>query len=491
MKRILGCCDSSTAIINDKGELLASGDNRFGQINFTKKEYNSFQKIEKAKFLSAGNTSIAYIDENDKLIVQGRINATKENIKFVSAGSTELACIDMDDRLWCYSDLAFKDSKVNVKLVECSDKIQYIDMDNNLKEIGSDKVIKNVKAVHRRYNKEAYIDIDDNLWINNKNTKIKTKKVAFGFDFMVILDSENFIRIQGSNNYKQFGNLPKVLNDITLTDIKATDIACGTYHFVYIDENGLECNGYNFNGQLGTINSKHKFSTHIQPLVDYSIFETYDIKTDKSGNTKTGDTKTDKSNLGTVKADKSCTAKIDRPNLGTVKIDKSGDTKTDKTKSGNVKVNIPKPQKIKDRPSIKLEYGKDFVALIDKQHNLYIKGKNSYRQFGNEVNEFTEFTKIYENVKDVDCGFGHIIVLTNDNDILTSGLNYDGQLGLSHNKNTTELTRTNKKGTEVFAGNWSSAFVGLDGLVYEAGLSASEKLNEFTLRKIQNNIYAL
>src|SRR5690606_10242116 len=82
-------------------------------------------------------------------------------------------------------------------------------------------------------------------------TSIKVKQFDAGFDYIVIIDTNNDVYVYGSNSYGQFGvpNVVQIFIKPMKIPIKAKYVACGTYHTVIIDmdDNVLACGSDNYN----------------------------------------------------------------------------------------------------------------------------------------------------------------------------------------------------------------------------------------------------
>ena len=273
----IACCANTTFVIDDKGYLRASGKNDFQQIDELSKEYNHFQKLDLCQSVSASSSSVCIIDWNNTLTVKGIYNISKPipHVKQAITNDNILVYIDTNDTLH-YVTATDIDTGLKASQIAIFMGIFYTDLDNNLFEIDlntnkSTSTDIKAKQIFSTCDNFAYIDMDDNAFVNGVNTKIKAKKIQFGFNFTVILSLSNELYFRGTNNYNQFGDLPDA-EEFTKTNIIATDIACGTYHIAFTDDNGkLHTKGYNYSGQLGVGFSSNTNDTDIQ-VIDYSNF---------------------------------------------------------------------------------------------------------------------------------------------------------------------------------------------------------------------------
>ena len=202
----LACCDDSTFYIDKNNSLQASGDNRFKQIDDTKKEYNKFIPTtkEKVQYINAKGASIAVIDVNNTLKVRGRIQKTIQNVQKASVGD-KLAYIS-DGTLYISGDTEYN-TEVQADEVDCSDSIYYTKDGNLFKYPDKDMKVK-VKFFTKKFGNLAYIDENDELYINTIKQNIKAKKIALGFKFMVLIDLDGYLWVKGLNSYSIFGVLP-------------------------------------------------------------------------------------------------------------------------------------------------------------------------------------------------------------------------------------------------------------------------------------------
>jgi alpha-tubulin suppressor-like RCC1 family protein len=93
--------------------------------------------------------------------------------------------------------------------------------------------------------------------------------------------------------------------------------------------------------------------------------------------------------------------------------------------------------------------GNSHTCVLDNQRNIYSTGYNEYGQLGlgttGNVNIFTfvsnSFLQSGESIKQISCGGYHTCVVTNNNNIYSTGYNFYGQLGLNDNINRLNFTK--------------------------------------------------
>ena len=472
---IISCCANTSFAIDKGGILKAAGENRFGQIDDTLKEYNTFQSLGTYQSICASNTTLCKIDFDNKLTVNGRFK-TKEisNVKYAITNDKVLVWIDNKDTLHYKTSDKEEHTSFTASDVVLDDDLIWIDLDNNVNRLYFKlQKVKDLgykaKKLFYKYKNYAYIDMEGIANINGECTGIKAKKIQFGFDFTVLLSADNEIWYSGSNNYNQIPDFKstKILKN---TKIKAKDIACGSYHIAYINEDNILClSGYNYNGQLGKKFSESFNETDI--IVNLNIAEDFEVPEAPE----------------VIKTRVTKSSKIQETSTNDIYelLKKQSSTKIDYTKTleeilDKIKnISTKEPKKTEER-EVKISVGRDFSALIDKEHNLYLKGKNTYGQLDKDLDDFT---KQDIKAKDVSCGFGHILLIDLDDNLWVRGMNYYGQLGLNNNEHQTKFINTGIKVSYIKAGNWTSYIIKQDGLVYEAGQGIEG--SSFKLQRIQ------
>jgi len=482
----IACCANTTFVIDDKGYLRASGKNDFQQINELSKEYNYFIKLDLCQFVSASSSSVCLIDWNNTLTVKGVYKTSKPipNVKYAVTDDKMLVYIDNDDTLHYVAETDI-DTGLKASHITIFKSIFYTDLDNNLFEIDSNTkkpISADVKAkqIFSTSNNFAYIDMNDYAFVDGVNTKIKAKKIQFGFNFTVILSPTNELYFKGTNNYNQFGDLPDT-KEFIKTNIIATDVVCGTYHVAYIDVNGkLHTKGYNYSGQLGTSFPSNSNDTDITVIDNNFVLPEIDTNTVKKDPSSldiiSNDVKKLESNFGNI-SNSIKNLKSNFDNISNISNSiKKLEFKLEKLESNLVNILLNKKQK-----KI-ISVGKDFAALIDEQNNLYLKGKNTYGQLDKDLEYFTK-----QNIKakDVSCGFGHILLIDMNDILHVRGMNYYGQLGINNTEHQKQFVNTGIVVKYIKAKNWTSFIVKEDGLTYEAGINVPE--NNFILSEFYEN----
>ncbi|KAL9646677.1 hypothetical protein ABK040_001100 [Willaertia magna] len=93
--------------------------------------------------------------------------------------------------------------------------------------------------------------------------------------------------------------------------------------------------------------------------------------------------------------------------------------------------------------------GYNYFFFVTQNNNIYGIGNNDLGQLGlnKNMNRLIKFTKINYlkniNVKDIQCGYSHSILLDYNGIIYGTGNNQFGQLGLGYNGNVYEFTKIN------------------------------------------------
>lgn len=153
----------------------------------------------------------------------------------------------------------------------------------------------------------------------------------------------------------------------------------------------------------------------------------------------------------------------------------------------NVRLNVPSLL-----PRIQAKHvacGQYYTILIDMDNEVWAFGNNHYGQLGlntnygqvesgnsQDVNVPTQILLQGGNklkAQDVDCGQGHTMVIDLDGNVWAFGLNYNGQLGLSHmkNRNVPMWIQWNyeNKAKSVSCGNYHTMITDLDNNIWAIG----------------------
>ena len=278
------------------------------------------------------------------------------------------------------------------------------------------------------------------------------KSVYYGEYHTLILKNDGTLWGCGRNTEGQLG-LGDTTNRKTFTEIitNADDIKsvyCGGYHTFILKNNGtLWGTGRNSSGQLGLGDGNNRTTfTEITTNVD-------DIKTINCGEYYTFILKND----GTLW---SC-GENDYGQLGL------GD-KTSKTTFTKITTNTD------DIKSVCCGFYQTFILKNDG--TLWSCGRNNCGQLGlgdgYERTTFTEITTNADDVKMVDCGKYHTLILKNDGTLWSCGDNYEGELGLgdSNNRDTfTEITTNTDNIKSIHCGAYNTFILKNDSILWCTG----------------------
>ncbi|KAL0481409.1 ultraviolet-B receptor UVR8 [Acrasis kona] len=148
-----------------------------------------------------------------------------------------------------------------------------------------------------------------------------------------------------------------------------------------------------------------------------------------------------------------------------------------------------------------LRFGRGSTYVVTKNNDLYVIGRNNFGQLGlgDEV-ERRIFTKVEnglfsKGIKDISCGFDHVVILLQDGKVLSCGSNQVGQLCLYHNDNVnvfTEITHmiTGLSFESISCGGYFTYLITTYGELYSCGqntdgqLGLESEINRSTLKKV-------
>ena len=140
------------------------------------------------------------------------------------------------------------------------------------------------------------------------------------------------------------------------------------------------------------------------------------------------------------------------------------------------------PEMIPDLPAIeKASCGENHLFLLDTGSNLWCSGSNRVGQLGIGDKSKQEIIKIEKHsigpVFEVVCGYNHTLIITQERNVMSTGLNSLGQLGLGASsifgkkKNRFEFTPIQHLSDvhSISCGGFHSLFLTSDGKVYGSG----------------------
>lgn len=114
------------------------------------------------------------------------------------------------------------------------------------------------------------------------------------------------------------------------------------------------------------------------------------------------------------------------------------------------------------------------IYILKNDGTVWVAGYNRYGQLGlGDTTNRNVFTQVdVEDVKDVQCGWNHMMVLKNDNSLWVCGGNASGQLGLNNKTSTkvlTEVTTNVSDIKQISCAGENSYIVKNDGTLWIAG----------------------
>ena len=330
------------------------------------------------------------------------------------------------------------------------------------------------------YNSYGQLGLGDT---NGRNafTQITTntdniKSVYYGEYYTLILKNDGTLWGCGQNEYGQLG-LGDTTNRTTFTEIitntnNIKEIYCGGFHtFILKNDGTLWGCGRNSHGQLGLGDGDNRYTfTQITTNTD-------DIKSVYCGEYYTFILKNDNTLW-------SCGANSDGQ-LGL------GDN-TNRATFTEITTNID------DIKSVCCGFYQTFILKNDD--TLWCCGRNNYGQLGlgdgYNRTTFTEVTTNADDVKLVDCGKYHTLILKNDGTLCSCGDNYEGQLGLgdSNNRDTfTEITTNADNIKSIHCGAYNTFILKNDSILwctgynYYGALGLGDTTYRYTFTQVTTN----
>jgi len=267
---------------------------------------------------------------------------------------------------------------------------------------------------------------------------IKAKQISCGSAYSMIIDINDNVWSFGNNEDGQLGlgdsgegtdiNTPK-----QIPNIKAKQIACGYYHSMIIDMNdNVWSFGDNDNGQLGLGDSGEETN------------------------------RTKPAQIPGIKAKQiACGyyhSMIIDINDNVWSFGNNGSVLFKNNGGGQLglgdNTNRNTPTQIPNIKATQISCGDDFSMIIDTNSNVWSFGHNYYGQLGlgdNGVNtDRNKPTQIPDiKAKQIACGRDHAMIIDTDNNVMSFGFNYRGQLGLGDNGENVEENMDRNKPTQI------------------------------------------
>ena len=443
------CGYSHTFVIKNDDSLWGCGWNDVGQLGLGhKSNVLSFVKIESIintiKMISCGRKYTAMVLDNGKLYITGDNN------------SGQLGLGDTKDRM-NFMNVFVKQDEINA--------MQYITANGfdkgSVKQVACSQthllILKNDGTVWGcGYN--GYGQLGDNTTTSTSvfvksNIDNVSSIVCGGYNYSIALKNDGTIWGCGYNSGQLGGSGAKyTFTQLDITDVK--QVACGYAHTIVLKNDGtLWGTGNADAGQLGIgyQNSGKTVFTQITTNVD-------NIKEVICGGYCTFIIKNDDTLWVTGQ---------NYGNLGT------GDT-GQKNNFMQVTTNVNDIKQV--------AAGSKHTMLLKNDGTLWAVGYDGYGQLGlNNGSTITTFKQVTSNVKQVVCGDSSTIILKNDGSVMGCGSNTKGELGLNHiNTQKTfaspQIPNINVK--EVFCSNCGQITVLLtdNGEIFTCGINSVGQL---------------
>ncbi|EQF29007.1 regulator of chromosome condensation (RCC1) repeat family protein [Clostridioides difficile CD160] len=467
----IDCGNSFTFILKNNGELYSHGNNTYGQLGlgdntprttFTKVNIDNVKEI----YCNALNS---FIIKNDNSLYGCGYNSSGQlglgdvsernvftnmasNVKKVVYGINTTIVLKNDDSL--YGCGLNSQGQLGLGSVPNPRTLIKISV-NNIKDIacGNDHTI-----IIRNDNKLLFCGTNRDSQIGNPNvlsypvdvfTEYKSAEVL-GYNKSITMNNKNYL-IKENGDYICYGNVKKIISNEGST-------------YALLESGELWVSGNNGNGQLG---------------LNHSTSQNYF-------------TKVPIDNVRDIICGWACAFVIKNDDtVWATGLNNYGQLGTGNTISPNKFIKIP-IDNVK-----KIACGYSHVLILRNDNSLWGAGRAMYLGIGNtSANPILSFTRVpVEDVKDIACGHEHSIILKNDNNLLGAGANHNGQLGKISNSNIekdfAELS-INKmvKIKEIYCGMGHTIVLTNNGELYgcgyngngQLGRSAStDKLEQFTL----------
>ncbi len=376
---------SHTVLLDANGNVWTAGLNNYGQLG---RDENGGTNNSNPTF-----TQVTVFDDIDDI--------SKVKIKAIAAGDLHTVLLDEEGNVWTAGW-------------------------NSYGQLGRDENSGTNNANPTFTQVTVFDDIDD-------ISKVKIKAIAAGGAHTVLLDEDGNVWTAGLNNCGQLGisggnssTFTKVTDGISGVKIKA--IAAGEQHTVLLDEDGnVWTAGLNNYGQLGRKTSSDSDSTFTQVTDGISGVK---IKAIAAGG------------WHTVLLDED-------GNVWTAGSNYYGQLGRDENKGAFIS-NSTFKQVTDGIGIIAIAAGGNHTVLLAANSGVWTAGNNQFGQLGRDTSPDSydpTFTKVTDGIsgvkiKTIAAGSTHTVLLDEDGNVWTAGLNNYGQLGRDENTNTTNANPT-------------------------------------------------
>ena len=322
-----------------------------------------------------------------------------------------------------------------------------------------DGVIPKIVSVAGGQNHTVLLDAKGNVWTAGRNNNgqlgrktssdsdstfkpvtvgdgVKIKAIAAGIYHTVLLDANGNVWTAGSNNSGQLGRTDSNTSSFTqvtngISGVKITAIAAGYHHTVLLDE---DCNvwtaGFNSDGQLGRTDSNTSTFKQVTAFDDIDDISRVKIKAIAAGG------------WHTVLLDED-------GNVWTAGSNYYGQLGRDENK-GSFISNSTFKQVTDGIGIIAIAAGGNHTVLLAANSGVWTAGNNQFGQLGRDTSPDSydpTFTKVTDGIsgvkiKTIAAGSTHTVLLDEDGNVWTAGLNNYGQLGRDENTNTANANST-------------------------------------------------
>jgi alpha-tubulin suppressor-like RCC1 family protein len=254
---------------------------------------------------------------------------------------------------------------------------------------------------------------------------VTCRAVSCGREFTHILLSDGSVRATGSNSSGQLGTgnttnlsiFTTVYNPILNNNIKCTAVSCGSSHTqILLSDGSVRATGYNWNGQLGTGNTRQQFSftTVYNPIFNNNIKCTA----------------------------VSCGANHTQILLSDGSVWATGQNSSGQLGTGNTTqqlsfTRVYNPTLNNNINCTAVSCGSSYTHILLSDGSVWATGRNSNGQLGTgNTTQQNSFVSVYNptlnnniNCIAVSCGHSHTQLLLSDGSVRATGANGSGQLG--------------------------------------------------------------
>ena len=290
------------------------------------------------------------------------------------------------------------------------------------------------------YNNRGQLGLGDNT-SQKIFTKVTTninndvKQVACGVYHTVILKDDGSVWASGYNYYGQLGlgdtTARTTFTQVTTNINNVKQIACGNqYTFILKNDGSLWTCGYNASGQLGLNDTIQRTSfTQVTTNINNDVKEVF------CGATHTFILKNDGSTWSCGENSNGQLGLGDTTNRSTF----AQALQTSTTRAG-----VEKPDENTGLNDVKqIACGNQHTVILKNDGSVWVSGYNAYGSLGlgtSDTNK-TTFVQVINNAKQIVCGGYHTIVLKSDGSLWATGDNDYGQLGLNNTTQRTSFTQ--------------------------------------------------